>query len=45
VQLLDGVQVRQRGFHSLVRCGVDDQLLFSARGISLAGFTRWMNQR
>ena len=30
VQLLDGVQVGQRGLGSLVLCGVDDQGFFSA---------------
>jgi len=40
VQLLDSVQVRQRGFHSLVRCGVDEQLFVLSHGISPAGFTR-----
>jgi hypothetical protein len=29
-----GVQVRQCGFDSLARCGVDDQLLFLSHGIS-----------
>ena len=38
VQLLDGVQVRQRGFDSLVRCGIDHQRCFLSHGISQSGY-------
>jgi hypothetical protein len=39
VQLFDGVQVCQRILDSLVRSGVDDQLLFLGHAISPVGIS------
>ena len=37
VQLLDGVQVGQRGLGRLIRCGVDDEGFFLSHGLPSRG--------